>query len=123
MSHHWPGNVRELRNAVERAVILETSELVQAESLPDFHIEARLNKQPISPISTAQTLDEAMSQFERELIIATLERYHFSLTKTADQLKISRHALRYRMNRLGVSAEALMEEDPHPTPGKELSPT
>src|SRR5580765_3577731 len=24
MSHHWPGNVRELRNAVERAVILET---------------------------------------------------------------------------------------------------
>ena len=123
MSHHWPGNVRELRNAVERAVILETSELVQPESLPDFHMEARLNKQPILPISTAQTLDEAMNRFERELIVATLERYHFSLTKTADQLKISRHALRYRMNRLGISTEALMEEDPHLASGKELSPT
>jgi two-component system, NtrC family, response regulator AtoC len=123
MSHHWPGNVRELRNAVERAVILETSELVQAESLPDFHMEARLNKQPISPLPTAQTLDEAMSRFERELIIATLERHHFSLTKTADQLKISRHALRYRMSRLGVNTEALMEEDPHLSSGKELSPT
>src|SRR5437763_4532347 len=36
MSHNWPGNVRELRNVIERAVILEPTETIQARSLPDF---------------------------------------------------------------------------------------
>ena len=121
MSHHWPGNVRELRNAVERAVILETKIQIQPESLPDFHVEAQLNKQPIPNPPSPQSLDEAMSHFERELIGSTLERHHFSLTKTAEQLKISRHALRYRMNRLNIGTDALMEEDPAVQPGKEVS--
>jgi len=121
MSHHWPGNVRELRNAVERAVILETKVQIQPESLPDFHVEAQLNKQPIPNPSSAQSLDEAMSHFERELIASTLERHHFSLTKTAEQLKISRHALRYRMNRLNIGTDGLIEEDPAVQPGKEVS--
>ena len=121
MSHHWPGNVRELRNAVERAVILETKVQIQPESLPDFHVEAQLNKQPIPNPPSAQSLDEAMSHFERELIASTLERHHFSLTKTAEQLKISRHALRYRMNRLNIGTDGLIEEDPAVQPGKEVS--
>jgi len=121
MSHHWPGNVRELRNAVERAVILETKVQIQPESLPDFHVEAQLNRQPISNPPSAQSLDEAMSHFERELIASTLERHHFSLTKTAEQLKISRHALRYRMNRLNIGTDGLIEEDPAVQPGKEVS--
>ena len=33
-----------------------------------------------------------------------LEQNHFSLAKTAEQLKISRHALRYRMQRLNIAA-------------------
>ena len=121
MSHHWPGNVRELRNAVERAVILETKVQIQPESLPDFHVEAQLNKQPIPNPPSGQSLDEAMSHFERELIASTLERHHFSLTKTAEQLKISRHALRYRMNRLNIGTDGLIEEDPAVQPGKEVS--
>ena len=121
MSHHWPGNVRELRNAVERAVILETKVQIQPESLPDFHVEARLNKQPIPNLPSAQSLDEAMGHFERELIASSLERHHFSLTKTAEQLKISRHALRYRMNRLNIGTDGLIEEDPAVQPGKEVS--
>ena len=40
--HRWPGNVRELRNAIERALILETAPEIQPSSLPDFQIEARL---------------------------------------------------------------------------------
>ena len=45
-----------------------------------------------------------MANFERDLISSMLEQNHFSLTRTADQLKISRHALRYRMQRLNISA-------------------
>ncbi|MGV3772139.1 MAG: sigma-54-dependent transcriptional regulator [Verrucomicrobiales bacterium] len=110
MAHHWPGNVRELRNVIERAVILELTNEIQVSSLPDFHLETRLRK-PDAPISTgALSLDDSMAKFERELISSMLEQNNFSLTKTADQLKISRHALRYRMQRLNISSPG-MEED------------
>jgi DNA-binding NtrC family response regulator len=51
-----------------------------------------------------------MANFERELITSILEQNHFNLTKTAEQLKISRHALRYRMQRLNLSTETEAEE-------------
>lgn len=35
LSYSWPGNVRELENAVERAVVLSTSDMVQIEDLPE----------------------------------------------------------------------------------------
>ena len=103
LSHHWPGNVRELRNVVERAVILEVSDEIQASSLPDFKTETRLRKGEMPVLNGTLSLDETVANFERELINNLLEQNHFSLTKTAEQLKISRHALRYRMQRLNIS--------------------
>jgi len=103
LSHHWPGNVRELRNVIERAVILETSEEIQASSLPDFQLETRLKKGENTPTAGGRSLDDLMGLYERELITSMLEQNHFSLTKTADQLKLSRHALRYRMQRLNIT--------------------
>ena len=58
-----------------------------------------------------ESLDELLAGFERQLIGEMLERNHFSLTKTADQLKISRHALRYRMQRLNIGTDAEDDED------------
>ena len=103
LAHHWPGNVRELRNVIERAVILETSEEIQASSLPDFQLETRLRKGDTTPTAGGRSLDDLMAHYERDLITSMLEQNHFSLTKTADQLKLSRHALRYRMQRLNIT--------------------
>ncbi len=104
--HHWPGNVRELRNVIERAVILETTDEVLPVSLPDFQVETRLRKSP-EPDSVPANLplDESLAVFERNLINRVLEQNRFSLTRTADQLKISRHALRYRMQRLNINID------------------
>jgi DNA-binding NtrC family response regulator len=119
-AHVWPGNVRELRNAVERAVILESQGEVQADSLPDFHLESRLAKaEPVAPVE-ARSLEEAVTAYERELIVSTLERNHYNINKTADQLRITRHALRYRMNRLNLSSEALADDETPAAP-KEIS--
>jgi DNA-binding NtrC family response regulator len=117
--HHWPGNVRELRNVIERALILETNKEIQPGSLPDFQLEGRLLKEtaaPSRPVGTG-SLDEMMANFERELINSMLEQNHFSLTRTAEQLKITRHALRYRMQRLNISAGTENEEDTASTVG------
>ena len=120
LTHHWPGNVRELRNVIERALILETGQEVQPENLPDFHVEALLHKSGAAPRSTnGQTLDEIMTNFEHELILGILETNHFNLAKSAEQLKISRHALRYRMQRLNLSTGTVDDEDGSAGGGKE----
>ncbi len=111
LNHHWPGNVRELRNVIERAVILEAGQEIQLTSLPDFHLETRLRKGETPGLAEVRSLDESMANFERELITTVLEQNHYSLTRTAEQLKISRHALRYRMQRLNITAEEDGTED------------
>jgi DNA-binding NtrC family response regulator len=122
MTHHWPGNVRELRNVIERALILETSPEIQPHSLPDFQVESRLHKS-ITPAPTGhQSLDAIMAEYERELITRILEQNHFSLAKTAEHLKISRHALRYRMQRLSISLGPESDEEPAAPLGKTFSP-
>jgi DNA-binding NtrC family response regulator len=106
LSHHWPGNVRELRNVIERAVILETTNEIQPNNLPDFQLETRLRKAeaPKANVPTGNgSLDEQMNEYERQIISKTLEQSRFNLSRTAEQLKLSRHALRYRMQRLNIA--------------------
>jgi len=110
-AHHWPGNVRELKNVLERALILETTDEIRAASLPDFQLETQLSKPELFRPSGNESLDESLANFERELISALLERHHFNLTRTAEHLKISRHALRYRMQRLNIAAAGDEEAD------------
>jgi two-component system response regulator AtoC len=122
LSHHWPGNVRELRNVIERALILETTSEIQPGSLPDFQLEGRLHKTAAPKLGGAESLDDRMGNFERELITAMLEQNHFSLNRTAEQLKISRHALRYRMQRLNIALGTDAEEDVSAPEGKAPAP-
>jgi len=111
LAHHWPGNVRELRNVIERALILERGAEVQPESLPDFELEGRLHRTESSKPASDGPLDEVVAEFERNLINATLEQNRFSLGKTAERLKLSRHALRYRMQRLNIALPGGADED------------
>src|SRR5947209_4423537 len=122
MSHHWPGNVRELRNVIERAVILELTQEIQARSLPDFHLETRLGKTEVPVVSGNQSIDDLMGTFERELILHTLDQHRYNLTRTAEHLKISRHALRYRMQRLNIHVGSDAEDETTQISGKETSP-
>jgi DNA-binding NtrC family response regulator len=118
LSHSWPGNVRCLRNVIERAVILEPGSEIQAASLPDFHLESLLHKPEAPAFSSQDSLDALMADYERQVISSILEQNHFNLGKTADQLKISRHALRYRMQRLNIHGT---EEDETAQTSKEVS--
>jgi DNA-binding NtrC family response regulator len=103
LAHHWPGNVRELRNAIERALILETTCEIQPFSLPDFQIEGRLQKASPIQLIPDESLDDALARIERELIANALEQNNSNLTRAAERLKLTRHSLRYRMQRLNMN--------------------
>jgi two-component system, NtrC family, response regulator AtoC len=102
LAHRWPGNVRELRNVVERALILETAREIQPASLPDFSVESRLQKSVSVQRESDESLDDALNRLEREVIHDAMEKNDFSLTRAAEKLKLTRHALRYRMQRLNM---------------------
>ncbi|HTX21069.1 MAG TPA: sigma-54 dependent transcriptional regulator [Candidatus Aquilonibacter sp.] len=115
LAHHWPGNVRELRNVIERALILETTREIQPSSLPDFQIEARLQKVSTVQPAPDESLDNALARIERELISGAMEQNDFNLTRAAEQLKLTRHSLRYRMQRLNMSSSDTNEPEPSET--------
>jgi len=114
LSHHWPGNVRELRNVVERALILETTDEIQSSSLPDFELEARLHAGGAGSAGPAlpgpgQSLDDILADYERKLILGILEQCQYNIGRAAERLGLSRHALRYRMQRLHTTTETEAE--------------
>lgn len=120
LRHRWPGNVRELRNAIERAVILESKTEVQPASLPDFAVENRLvPATPAVPVDPPvdRPLEEALADFERHLVTRALDR-HRTLGRAAEALGISRHALRYRMQRLGLQSDGAADEEAAPSGGR-----
>jgi DNA-binding NtrC family response regulator len=103
LAHRWPGNVRELRNVIERALILETAREIQPANLPDFQVESRLQKNAPDCPAPGESLDDALARTERELISGAMEQNNFNLTRAAEQLKLTRHSLRYRMQRLQMN--------------------
>lgn len=111
LSHHWPGNVRELRNVIERAVILEHTDYIQKHNLPDFQLESRLRREATPVIGGDKSLDEMLEEFEKNLILQALEQSNYNVARAAEQLKISRHALRYRMQRLNLKVDGELVDD------------
>ena len=106
-SHHWPGNVRELRNTIERAVILAASSEIQPKNLPDFQLETRLRKEDSSEMSyDGLGLEDALASFERNMIQNELALNDNNLSRAAQKLQISRHALRYRITRLKIEPKS-----------------
>ena len=97
--YDFPGNVRELENILERAVALCGGEEIQPEDL-------RLA--PVRQIGETDAggkspLPDYLDRMEREAILEALGKTRFNRTAAARLLGITFRALRYRMERLGIS--------------------
>ena len=97
----WPGNVRELQNACERAVLLSTGEVLDAEQ---FLLGAL--RQTTGEDSDDLRLHSGLSvaEAEKRLIFETLRVTGNNKTKAAELLGISIRTLRNKLNEYGVSA-------------------
>lgn len=93
-SYPWPGNVRELRNVVERAVLLETGERIDAGALGIRSAEDLVR----SAARGAWTLDELESHYIREILRATKSNF----SRAAEILGINRKTLREKRRKYGL---------------------
>ena len=78
MNYDWPGNVRELENAIERAVVLGSSELILPEDLPESILE---KAEPA--ISAVNAFHDAVRETKKQLIINAVEQAHGNYTDAA----------------------------------------
>lgn len=105
MDYNWPGNVRELENAVERAVVLASSNSVPADVLPDQILQAagvRIRQDAFGSLPADASLFEIVADFERRKIAETLEAVNWSQTEAAERLHIPLSTLNQKIKRLGI---------------------
>ncbi len=105
MDYNWPGNVRELENAVERAVVLATSETVPVSVLPEHLLHStgvRLPRESGETLPADASLFEVVADFEARRIVEVLEAVSYSQTDAAARLKIPLSTLNQKIKRLGI---------------------
>jgi DNA-binding NtrC family response regulator len=103
MVYDWPGNVRELVHVIARAAVMTSGEVIDAVALPNTIREpARRTLAPAMDLS-AMTLKEALAAFEREVIVAALERAGGNRSEAARQLGLARTHLYAKLDEHGIT--------------------
>ena len=99
--HPWPGNVRELKNMVERFVVLKGEGIIEPEDLPENIMRTSGRpKQPSIEISEdGINLNTAVTEFEKTLILESLQRTNWIKNKAAKLLKLNRTTLVEKIKR------------------------
>jgi transcriptional regulator with PAS, ATPase and Fis domain len=102
-NYNWPGNVRELKNVVERAMILGEGDTLLMEHLP-IEILGQASKQG-GAIEGIRIPPEGISleKVEEALVRQALKMTNGNQTRAAKLLDVSRDALRYRMQKFGLT--------------------
>jgi two-component system response regulator AtoC len=102
-TYEWPGNVRELRNAVERALLLESTDLILPEHLPR---EIREGRSPAGvSLSSSRTprVPISLKEAERRAVAEALAWAGGNKSKAARVLGITRQTLRQKIKAYGLA--------------------
>ena len=101
MGYAWPGNVRELKNMIERLVVLSGSGVISAQDLPS-EIKSTHKYEPSTTIEISDEgicLNSAVTEFEKALILQSLEKTKWVKNKAAKLLHLNRTTLVEKIKR------------------------
>jgi len=105
MNYDWPGNVREFENAVERAVVLGSSEFIKVEDLPEVVIESSPSKTSPAGTSAPQNFYDAVNEAKKRLIIDAFDHAQGSYTEAAKSLGMHPNHLHRLIRNLNMKAD------------------
>ncbi len=108
-SHNWPGNVRQLRNCIEHMMLTclaRNGDQLMVEHLPSEIVSDTDVNEPVSTSTHIMSLPlrDARERFERDYLIAQIERFSGNVSRTAEFVGMERSALHRKMKSLGISA-------------------
>ncbi|MEW6544420.1 MAG: sigma-54 dependent transcriptional regulator [Nitrospirota bacterium] len=109
--YHWPGNVRELENVVEQALVWSQGGTITTEHLPaSVKTDSRFSSLREETLSGHLSLEKAVLEFEKEIILDALRKTDYIQTHASALLGISRRMLKYRMDTLGIGTSQTASE-------------
>ncbi len=105
-SSDWPGNIRQLRNNIERLMILsrqDDNEVISADMLP-HEVSEMLPRTPSQSDGRilALPLRDAREVFEKEYLVAQINRFGGNISRTAEFVGMERSALHRKLKSLGI---------------------
>lgn len=103
--YHWPGNVRELKNIIERLVVLKGEGKITCDDLPDKVKQpgGLVSHQQVEITDNGICLNTAVSEFEKALILQTLEKTDWIKNQAAKLLQLNRTTLVEKIKRHQIS--------------------
>ena len=107
-NYEWPGNIRELENTIERAVVLETEDLIGISNLPEEIFQAPSPADNLipsiegdNPIDLEMTLDN----IEKSMLLGALSKTDGMINKAAKLLNLSFRSMRYRVKKHNINSK------------------
>ncbi len=127
LRHNWPGNIRELENVIEHAFVIENTERILPQSLPQY-LSSGIASEPRWAAAGAveaskerielpfdeeesQLLDyrSHKEQFEKEFIVRALKTFKGRINQTAMHAKIPKKTLLRKLQKYNIRAEDYRE--------------
>lgn len=97
MRYHWPGNVRELENCIERAVLLCEEGVIHG-----YHLPPTIQTGNESNTLPSSSLEEAIANLEREMIVDALKNSRGNITVAAEILDTTVRKFSYKAKKYGI---------------------
>jgi len=100
MRYYWPGNVRELKNIIERLVVMKGKGIILPEDLPERLKAGKLGPtQEFEMTERGISLSSAVTEFEKALILQSLEKTEWVKNRAAKLLHLNRTTLVEKIKR------------------------
>lgn len=106
--HKWPGNIRELRNAMERAIAMARSDIIQPSDLPP-QVQKPSSDRAAMPVPSGTTHATILGGAEREYIASLLQRNQGNVAQSAREAGLSRQGLHKLLKKHGLDANQYRE--------------
>ncbi len=104
-SYFWPGNIRELENTIERAFIIENSDIITPESLPETILNYISQLTAKSNLSSIQGYDQFKEDSEKEFIIAALKKNQGKINQTVANAGIPKNTLLRKIKKYNIQVK------------------
>lgn len=99
-NYDWPGNVRELENAIERALVMGSSDMILLEDLPESLLE-----QPVQGEVHEGRYHMSVKELKKQLIVNAVEATHGNYVEAAAILGVHANYLHRLIRNLGLKDE------------------